>query len=284
MIAGLTLTRDNILEHARTLPAAPQVLAGLCELLQEVNTSLDEIAEHIRRDPALAARVIRISNSVVFGGGGKIGSVDDAVNRVGFGELLRLVGAATAAGLVERSLAGYQIPAETLRESLLLHALASEALAGYAGTDPRTAYAGGLLRALGMMVLDRAARGRLTPADAYDPARGNGYWEWEGEHFGLGSTEVATMVLDEWKFPAEIVAAIQEHLLRDASSYGDRFACVLNLAGAIVAEAGLALPGDRACWTVTTEKLEAAGIDESQFQAASAEARALFEHQRAALY
>jgi HD-like signal output (HDOD) protein len=284
MIAGLAITRDSILEQARGLPAAPQVLAGLCEMLQEINTGLDEIAEQVRKDPALAARVIRISNSIVFGGGGRIGSVDEAVNRVGFGELLRLVGAATAANLVERSLTGYGIDADKLRESLLLHALASEALASQAGIDPRTAYAGGLLRALGMMVLDRVARGRLNSTDAYDPEQFSDYAEWERAHFGLASTEVATMVLDEWRFQPELVAAIQEHLLQDDSGYGDRLACVLNLAGAIVAEAELALPGDRMHWTVTPEKLAAAGLDEAQFQAASADARAVFEQQRAALY
>jgi HD-like signal output (HDOD) protein len=284
MTTGLALTRESILQHARTLPAAPQVLAGLCELLQEVNTGLDEIADHIRKDPALAARVIRISNSVIFGGGGRVGSVDEAVNRVGFSELLRLVGAATAAGMVDRSLSHYGVAADTLRESLLLHALASEALAQFAGVDARTAYAGGLLRALGIMVLDRAARGRVADTEVYDPLKFAGYHEWENSRFGLANTEVATMVLDDWRFSPELVAAIQDHLLQTDESLGDRLACVLNLAGAIVEAKGLALAGDKPSWMITPEKLAAAGIDEEQFQHATTQAHALFDHQRAALY
>lgn len=282
--AVLALTRDNILEQAKALPAAPQVLAGLCELLQEVNTGLDEIADQIRKDPALAARVIRVSNSVVFGGGGRIGSVDEAVNRVGFSELLQLVGVATAAGLVERSLTYYGIEAEKLRESLLLHALASEALGIHAEVDVRTAYAGGLLRAIGMMVLDRAARGRVALGDGYNAQRFATYAEWEASRFGLCHTEVTTMILDDWRFPAELVSGLQEHLLARESSYSDRLGCVLNLAGGVVMEAGLALPGDQTCWTVTPEKLEAAGMDEDRWQDASAQARSRFEAQRAALY
>jgi HD-like signal output (HDOD) protein len=134
-VSDLVVTRDTILVHARQLPAAPQVLAGLCELLQDVNTDLDQIAAEIRVEPALAARVIRMSNSPVFGGGQRVGSVDEAVNRVGFGEVLRLVGAATVAGLVDRALGCYAIPADRLRESLLFHALASESLAAYAEID-----------------------------------------------------------------------------------------------------------------------------------------------------
>lgn len=284
MTGSIAPTRENILTHAKTLPAAPQVLAGLCELLQEVNTGLDEIANQIRLDPALAARVIRISNSVVFGGGGRIGSVDEAVNRVGFGELLRLVGAATAANLVDRSLTAYGIEAEKMRESLLLHALAAEAVGLFAEVDVRTAYAGGLLRSIGMMVLDRAARGKIASTDAFDPELFATYAEWERARFGIASPEVATIVLDEWRFPSELVCAVEHHLLLDERGYDDRLACVLNVSGAIVAEAGIALPGDRACWDLSSEKLLAAGVDEDSFRSASEQARSRFEQQKAALY
>jgi HD-like signal output (HDOD) protein len=282
--ANHLVTRDIILEHARKLPAAPQVLAGLCELLQDVNTDLDQISAAIRFEPTLAARVIRTSNSPVFGGGQRVGSVDEAVNRVGFGEVLRLVGAATVAGLVERALGCYAIAAERMRESLLLHALASEALAAHTDIDSRSAYSGGLLRAIGMMVLDRVGRTRLTPADVYDPKRFAHYGQWETAQFGVTGIEVTTMILDEWRFPAELVAALQEHQLLSESNYQDRFACLLNLAGTIVAEHGLALPGEVSCWALTPEKLAGAGIDEEQFRAASSQAAALFERQRSALY
>src|SRR4051812_43822670 len=137
MQADLTLTRDTILSHAQTLPAAPQVLGGLCEVLQDVNTDLDQVSEEIRIDSALAARVIRLSNSVIFGGGAPVASIEEAVNRVGFAEIVRLVGVATVSGLVDRSLSAYGVPANTFRESLLMHALASEALAGPTELDPR---------------------------------------------------------------------------------------------------------------------------------------------------
>lgn len=284
MITGLTLTRDTILEQARSLPAAPQVMAGLNEMLQDVNTDLDQIAEQIRIDPALAARVIRISNSPVFGGGARIGSVDEAVNRVGFGEVMRLVGVATVAGMVDRALSCYKIPGEKLRESLLLHALASEALTNGTGIDSRTAYAGGLLRGIGMMVVDRMAREHLSMGGAYDPGQFETYWEWENARFGLGSPEVATMILDDWRFPTELIGAVQEHLLVTEAGRQDPFACLLNLAGAVVSAHGLALPGEHPHWTVTPEKLHVAGIDADQFEAAADRAFAQFEQQRAALY
>lgn len=275
------VSREKILTTARLLPAAPQVLAGLCELLQDVNSDLDQVANQIRVDPALSARVIRISNSPAYGGT-RIGSVDEAVNRVGFGEILRLVGIASVAGLVDRALAYYAISAERMRESLLMHALAAESLARRADIDPRTAYAGGLLRTLGVMVLDRIARDRKPTPEIYDHARFLNYTAWEGFSFGVTNAGVTTTILDEWRFSSELVTALQEHLLTHDAGYDDRLACVLNLAGAVVTEAGLALPGEEGSWTPTANKFSATGLDPEQLRAASEEARAVFEKQRSA--
>lgn len=277
------VSREKILTTARSLPAAPQVLAGLCELLQDVNSDLDQVSNQIRIDAALAARVIRISNSPVYGSGVRIGSVDEAVNRVGFGEILRLVGIATVSGLVDRSLTYYNLAADKLRESLLLHALASEALAQRVGLDTHTAYAGGLLRALGIMVLDRVGRDRKPVPETYNSLRYPAYFEWEHTVFGLNNSEVMTMVLDEWRFAPELVGALQEHLLIRESAYEDRLACVLNLAGAVVAEAGLSLPGEASAWTPTPEKFAATGLDGEQLQEIAAQVKVLFNRHRAAL-
>lgn len=277
------VSREKILTTARLLPATPQVLAGLCELLQDVNSDLSRIATQIRVDPALSARVIRISNSPAYGGDRRIGSVDEAVNRVGFGEILRLVGLASVAGLVDRALPFYGIGAERMRESLLLHALASEALARRADVDPRLAYTGGLLRTLGILVLERVARDRQPAPEIFDGARYPGYLEWENVSFGLSNSEVTTTAVDEWRFSPELVNALQEHRLVRDVGYDDRLACVLNLAGSIVADAGLALPGEARAWIPTARKLSATGLDAGQLSDVAEEVRRVFEQQRSAL-
>lgn len=276
------VSREKILTTARLLPAAPQVLAGLCELLQDVNSDLEQVANQIRVDAALSVRVIRISNSPAYGSGVRIGSVDEAVNRVGFGEILRLVGIASVAGLVDRALTFYGIGAERMRESLLLHALASEALARRANVDPRLAYTGGILRTLGMMVLDRIARERKPAPDVFEAKLVPTYGEWENTTFGLSNTEVTTTVLDEWRFAPELVAALQEHLLVREAGYDDRLACVLNLAGVIVTGAGLALPGEASAWAPTDNKFSATGLDAGQLRDAAAEVSEVFARQRTA--
>jgi HD-like signal output (HDOD) protein len=275
-----TLAREKILTTARSLPAAPQILAQLGELLQDVNADLDQIAQLLKRDAALVARILRISNSAYFGGGGQIGGIEDAVNRVGFGEVYRLVGVATTSRLVDRALVYYGVEAESLREHMLFTALAAEALAKESGRDARSAYTAGILRPLGMLILDRVARERLTPSDAFNPKQYSGYVEWEGNLFSIGNGEVAALILEEWRFPAEIVAGVRMHyLLRDADAECP-LACVLNVASWLATQGGFGLPGERSYWELALRSLSGAGLAEEVVRPVGMRVREEFERLR----
>ena len=59
MTVALPLTREKILDAARNLRAAPQVLGGLGELSRDINADLDRIARRISLDAALVSRTGR---------------------------------------------------------------------------------------------------------------------------------------------------------------------------------------------------------------------------------
>lgn len=278
-----SLPREKLLITARTLPAAPQVLAELGELLQNVNTGLEQISDLLKRDAALAARIIRISNSSALGGGSRIGDVAEAVNRVGFGEVYRLVGLATTSRLADRALSYYGVEAEALREHMLFTALACEALAKDLGLDARSSYTAGLLRTLGMMVLDRVARERLPASEVFNPAQYPGFATWEGNVFSLSNCEVAALILGEWKFPVEIVGAVREHYLLREIDYNNRMAVVLNIAGWMTKQAGQSLSGEDSYWTLTPKKLEALSCTEAQLKAIIDEVKQDFDRLRQSL-
>lgn len=272
------LSREKIFEIAQSLPPAPKVLAGLGELLKDVNVDLDRVAELIKRDTALAAHIIRISNSVLYGASGeiKIGTVEDAVNRVGFREIYRLVGLATTTRLVDRMLKYYDVPTAPLRANMLYTALVCEALAEASGLDARMAYTAGLMRTLGILVLDRVAD-LLSGVEKYNHEAIGSYVLWEGRVFLFSNCEVAGMILTEWGFPTETVEAVRDHYLQREDDYENRLACLLNVAGGIVAASGNALPGEYGYWETTPRKLQILKLTTRQISKASERAQRDFE-------
>lgn len=282
-VVSNAFSREKLLQIARSLPADLQVLSALGEMLQDINSELDEIAALLRRDVALAARIVRISNSPMFGGGGGVASIEEAVNRVGFSEILKLVGTATTARFTERALEHYAISALKLRDNMLYGAFAAEALARAAGADARVAYTAGLLRPLGMMVLDRAGRGVLHWTDRFDPARFTTYSAWEGSCFGIDGCSVSGLILEEWRFPREVVAALRAHHLDRPEDYENQLACILNLAGGLTQQEGRAFPGEASWWDITPQKMQRAGVGDDQFAGVVESTTAAFEAAVAAL-
>lgn len=262
----MAITRETILEVAGSLPPASQVFAELGVILRRPDARLDEIATLMKRDSTLAANLIRISNSVAYGGEQKVGSVEEALARVGMKEVFRLVSHVASAQLVDRALGNYGIEATELREQMLQTAFICEHLAEECDLDPRSAYTAGLMRPLGLLVLDRLAeRYEMEP---YHPINDPDFLAWEGRVFGISSPEVAGMVLSQWSFRDDIVEAVRSQYLLRPEDANDRLACLLNLSGGLVADAGHSLLGETRHWGLTPAKLQALGVSDEALRAA----------------
>jgi HD-like signal output (HDOD) protein len=257
-------SRESLIQVARHLPADLRVMAQLGELLQDPNSELDEISALLRRDLALSARIVRIGNSAAYGGGARVASVEDAVNRVGFGEILKLVGTAVAARYTDLALPVYGVGALKLCNNMLYGAIATEALARVTGFDPRVAYTAGLLRPLGLMVVDHASRSLVPPVPVYDRRFWPSYTAWEDRYIGLHSEDAAAMILETWRFPPEIVVAQRCHYLAADEHWDQPLAVLLNVANSLAARVSRGFPGEEGWWTLTPEKLARARVPEDE--------------------
>lgn len=271
-----TLPRERILAISRTLPADIRVLSKLTELLQNMESELDEVAELLRGDVTLAAKIVRVSNSAMFGGGRAIATIEEAVQCVGFGQILKLVGTATAGRLSENHLQCYDISAKLLRDNMLYGAFAAEALARPAGIDPRLAYSAALLRSVGLMVLDRAGRGDSATAPLYSPSRWPDYLSWEKRVFGTSSCEVTAVLLDAWNFPADMGAAIRAHYVSEPGDTENPLGVLINVANGMARFVSRSFQGEDNLWTITPEKLAAVNLTEADFEPAIVKTESAF--------
>lgn len=266
--------REAMLHVAEKMPMAPVILAQLGRLLLYADTDLADIIGLLRRDPALTSRLIRLANSVVYGGGDRLGSLDEALARVGCNEVYRLTGLAAVAELSERAIPLYGITAAEFRGNSVLTALIIERLVGQHAINVGRAYTAGLLRNVGKITLDRAA-----PASMYRvPYRVGEDGElaaWERAHMGMTNCEVGALVLEHWRFPYMTVAAVAEHY--EAGPESSALANLLNLAAGAAARCNHGLPGEDSYWSATPTTLVAAGVSQAVLDEATRSAMEAFE-------
>lgn len=253
----ITLSEERLIAAAKLLPAAPQIMSKLHKMLLDSNSGMSDIAELLKRDVALTTRIIRIANSPAYNGGG-LGTIEEALQRVGFSEVFRLVGVVANASLTDSNLRCYGYAAETFRSHCLCMALVAEGVAKHTGMDSRLAYTAGLLGGIGCILLDRLGRDSLEAAETF-PMAGHGHLaEWERRIFGMSHHDVAGVLLREWAFPDAVVKALSHDaaLAEPTTPLGKN----LQLTQCIVRVAGFGLSGEEAEWGVQHEKLVAVGL------------------------
>jgi HD-like signal output (HDOD) protein len=277
-------TTQKLQQIAQQLPASPQVLAQLNELLVDVNSGLDEIADLLRRDTALAARIIRISNSIAYGSAGGIASIEEAVNRVGFSEVYRLTGLAAVTQMVDRNLPFYGLTAAQLRNNTLIVAFAMDSLAKAAGVDSRMAYTAGLMRLVGKLILDHYAKSVASPKEHYTQSSSGGLLEWELALFGCTNAEAGSLVMAGWHFPVAITEPLKQHYCtQPLSGPHGRTTCLLNIACGVATELGYGLPGEEKYWELTEAKIRDAGLLDHHVRQSAIDASVSFEAVKSSL-
>lgn len=268
----MALSRETIITLGTTLPPALGVFGRLQELLRKADTGLDEIVDLVKVDPALTFQIIRLSNSAYFGLKRQCESLSEAVARVGFGDIHRLVGLAVGRQVFQGDLNQYQISAARLWENAVAVSVVEAALTASSSGGQQSATATGLLRNLGKVVLNNHNGAVCYPGEAAEPDVS----AWEQKVYGVTASEVTAVLLDHWRFSAETVAAMRGHRDPATGSGSNAAAARLHLACAVVSEWDCRLPGEATGWRSDGARWTEAGLSETDFLAAIEKAREQF--------
>ncbi len=270
--------RDVLITLGSSLSPAMRVLGRLGERLRDPDASLEEIIALVRMDSSLTFKIMRLANGVMFGTRNRCDALEDAVARVGVGEIHRLVGLAASHQAYQKDLVAYGFSAGTVWENSVAVAALSAVLAQRCEHEPRACYTAGLLRNVGRAVLDRVpvatrhVRGEMTLID------------WERASYGCSTADVSALLLDHWRFPEPLVAMVQYHADPLAAPGAQApLACLLNLACALAADLGAGLPGEEFLQGQRASVAGVLGLDEVTVVRCRDEAQADIERTRAAL-
>ncbi len=250
----------SLVVHAAKLPPAPQVYGRLVAAINDGDCSLDRMAELVRLDATLTAQLLRVANSALFGFRSQAGGIEEAVLRVGFKELHRIVGLCAASTVFQSDMAVYATQAEALWANGVTTAVAMEKLCLATGGDAALGYTAGLIRSIGKMVLARYSAGNVAPY----PNDGSPLPDWETRIFGHNHAQVGSALCELWRFPRPIVIGIRDHLRPAANPHGGITAHLLNLAGHIASNLDRGLPGEAMLWADDPARLEKTRLDEAR--------------------
>jgi putative nucleotidyltransferase with HDIG domain len=200
---------DDFIERAKHLPPAPTILPELITLLGKPNLDSSRVVALITYDPALTANVLRLCNSGALASATPVTHLDEAVVRLGFNEIYRLVAGSSAV----RALAGSNgnVQQQKLWSHSVLTAVGAQWMARRQADDENLAFTTGLLHDIGKLVMADVLQEKYLRL--LQEVEDNRYSLIQAEQriLGLQHAELGGRLLARWKFPLNLVAGVCFH-------------------------------------------------------------------------
>ena len=203
----------NLLETKGDLPPLSDVLLKLENRVNDPNSDIEEISGLIQTEPVLSGRLIKLSNSVLFGGGrDEVHNLDEAIMRLGMKMVLDLAYTLELPKAFKKSKSFDHI--QFWKHSLGV-AYLSRSLAVHMNSpkeDLEVSYLSGLMHDVGILVFDY-----LVPDDYSEfiktmAERDRTLSELEIEKFGISHSELGAEFVGKWWPVSEtVVKSVRRH-------------------------------------------------------------------------
>lgn len=255
---------QDVVANLKSLPPAPRVMPLLLRALNDVNSSREDIVELLQLDAGLVAKILSVSNSALYGGKGDITDIDEAMARLGYREIYRIVTNIYAKAFVGRGMLSYQIDSSDRWFNSVATGIVMEMLTRRLNVgDPATTYTVGLLHDIGKSVIDEVYETRYHEVFSIIEKDGMTLQQAECRLFGFDHAQIGAALMQNWNFPDEIVEPIAFQFEPLKARTQLKVAAMLHLSRWICASIGGA-PGTAAwAFEINAAVLEMLGCRES---------------------
>lgn len=198
---------ELIQKKIKELPPLPLAVRKLVAIMEDQNSSANDVTQILSSDQALASKVLKLANSSFYGLSGEVSTISRAVVILGFAAVRNL---ATGLGLVK--LLG-KPSTEGIQRDFWNHAITAAAAAFVAAeqTDylvPEEAFIGGLLHDLGQLLLVLAVPEQYKEVVALGP---DNMSDNEQRIIGLNHNRAGQKLLNHWKLPKPLCDTARFH-------------------------------------------------------------------------
>jgi HD-like signal output (HDOD) protein len=250
------------------IPSIPLVLIKIIQTLDANSSSAKELEHLILHDPALSARILRLSNSAFYSFRARVKTISHAITLLGMNLVTSL---AIGANIFDSFTKGISSEAAQISK-LWIHSCGVGVLVKEIWTQKRGckeregefAFLCGLLHDLGKVVLFKAYPGHYGPVFASaksesDPAISL----LEQENYGIDHAAIGEMLAKQWGFPPELITVIRGH--HDPCAVDSPMIRAVMLADKIMKELKIGYDGDDGLFEKNEDFRSKLTVSESEY-------------------
>ena len=260
---GMIVQLKKILE----LPTISPVVNKLQELIQAEETSVTAIAEVIEFDQSITAKVLKSSNSPMFGLQKHIESVSEAVKVLGFARLESLVTAASTFEAIGRIKESPNFPRLPFWQHSIACGAVARIIAGKLEMEPNRAFSAGILHDVGKVVLDGFFSNYFNQALDVASTQNISVLEAEKQVSPITHEDVGRYLATLWGLPQSLVEVVGSHnSLKLKEQQNAPLVQVIHVANAHCRKLQIGFSGDNTTYEPAAEILAQLGLEEDSLE------------------
>lgn len=212
---SLEKINKRLMQEDFQLPVLPNVILQLLSVLEDDNSTFNDMVRIIMTDQVLTSRILKVANSSLYASGGQIDSIHLAIARMGMREIMSI---ATAVKL--NSMDFPNVPKgklQVLLDDALKTAFIASGMARHCRLDPEEAFLAGLLHDMGKTVIYS-----LIPSNELND-------KLLDDFIANRHAEIGAMIAKKWNYPETIQNLILNHHNCSYSGKIDRLTAVIQL-------------------------------------------------------
>lgn len=199
---------ETAIMTAGDLPTIPIVATKVMQLIESETATAEELARIVASDPAVAARVIKISNSSFYGCQRQIQTLSSAIVILGFNTLKSLVVAAS----VKQVYKPFGLTEKMLWEHSFAAGLAARIIAGNTrAANEEESFLAGLFHDIGKIIMNSLDKDKFQAVMQRCYNERISFEDAETSIYPFSHDEVGAYVIKKWNFPDALTNAILQH-------------------------------------------------------------------------
>ena len=212
MAAKTTQDRiQSIIDDAEVLPTIPVVAVSILRMAQDPRVSIEKMASLIEKDPALAAKTLRLANSSYYGAGQPIVNLQQALVRLGIRATAVLALSFTLVETCKKE-AGAGVDYGAFWERSLVTSVCARRIATCSVRQlVDYAFVTALLADVACPFLSKMFPGQYGKVEGRLRSTSEDLATIESRMLGVNHAEVGAVLLRRWHVPEDVVKAVGAH-------------------------------------------------------------------------
>lgn len=207
-------SKDDLVKKVGDVKVLPFVARKLIEIISDNNVSISDLCDVVEKDQIIAARVLKVSNSALYGLRMEVTSLQQAIMILGFKAIRSLVLSVSTKSLHKR----IGITEKMMWDHSVGAAIATKMISAHLESEVKdVAFLGGLMHDLGKVFMNNELPEAFSKVMMKIYNQGVESIIAEEEIFGYTHAEIGAKVISKWGLSPVLVKILEMHHLKNNS-------------------------------------------------------------------